>query len=169
MKRMMQKMAAGFTLVELMIVVVILGILAAVAIPAFSRYVKRSKTSEATENINAIYNSEVTYFNRAPEMNGNPSAQFISATASPATVPHAQRLPGTWTAADWTAIGFATDKPVYFSYTATAANTAGSSTVTIQAEGDLDGNSSTSHFQRIATVSGSEVVGGAITNTNELE
>jgi prepilin-type N-terminal cleavage/methylation domain-containing protein len=47
MKRSLKKLMAGFTLVELMIVVVILGILAAVAIPAFSRYIKRSKTTEA--------------------------------------------------------------------------------------------------------------------------
>ena len=47
MNRSLKRLMAGFTLVELMIVVVILGILAAVAIPAFTRYVKRSKTSEA--------------------------------------------------------------------------------------------------------------------------
>ncbi len=60
MKRSMKKVLAGFTLVELMIVVVILGILAAVAIPAFTRYVKRSKTSEATGNISKIYQGEVS-------------------------------------------------------------------------------------------------------------
>ena len=35
----------GFTLVELMIVVVIMGLLAAVALPSFSRYVRRSRTA----------------------------------------------------------------------------------------------------------------------------
>jgi len=164
----MKKMS-GFTLVELMIVVVILGILAAVAIPAFSRYVKRSKTSEATENINGIYNGEVTYYNRSPELNGNPSAQFIATSAQPSTVPHMQKAQGVFTGSDWTSVGYASDKALYYSYQAFAAGTGSNSNATVRANGDLDGDTNTSQFQRVITVFGAEVAGSAMAIVNEVE
>ena len=51
----------GFTLIELMIVVAIIGILAAIAIPNFMRYQAKAKQSEARTNLGAIFTSEVTY------------------------------------------------------------------------------------------------------------
>lgn len=52
----------GFTLIELMIVIAIIGILAAIAIPNYLRYQTRAKTSEARANLKGIYTSELAYY-----------------------------------------------------------------------------------------------------------
>lgn len=48
----------GFTLVELMIVIVIIGVLAAVAIPSFKKYKAKAKTAEATLQLGALYTGQ---------------------------------------------------------------------------------------------------------------
>ncbi len=59
MKNLNQK---GFTLVELMVVVAIIGILSAVAIPNFKKYQAKSKQSEAKLQLSGIYTTETAFF-----------------------------------------------------------------------------------------------------------
>jgi len=52
----------GFTLIELMIVVAIIGILAAIAIPNFLRFQAKSKQSEAKTNLGGIFTAQIAFF-----------------------------------------------------------------------------------------------------------
>ena len=52
----------GFTLIELMIVVAIIGILAAIAIPNFLKFQAKAKQSEAKNNLSAIYTAQISIF-----------------------------------------------------------------------------------------------------------
>ncbi len=57
-----RKKSAGFTLIELMIVVVIIGILAALAIPRFMRVASKAKQSEAKQLLKQVYSMQHAYF-----------------------------------------------------------------------------------------------------------
>jgi len=52
----------GFTLIELMIVVAIIGIIATIAIPNFLMYQAKTKQTEAKTNLGIIFSAQITYF-----------------------------------------------------------------------------------------------------------
>ncbi len=52
----------GFTLIEIMIVVVIIGILSAIAIPNFMKFRSRAWQAEAKANLAAVHNCQLIYF-----------------------------------------------------------------------------------------------------------
>lgn len=62
MKKLIAKTKKGFTLVELMIVVAIIGILAAIAIPNFIKFQARSKQSEAKTNLKGLFQAMKSYY-----------------------------------------------------------------------------------------------------------
>ncbi len=55
-------LANGFTLIELMIVVAIIGLLAALAIPNFLKFQARSKQSEAKANLKSVFTAQKSYY-----------------------------------------------------------------------------------------------------------
>ena len=103
------KSEKGFTLIELMIVVAIIGILAAIAIPNFLSYQKKAKTSEAKVNLGAIRTSEESY--KAE------NDAYLNCAAYPGAAPTSAKQ--SWVVADsggFNTIGFAPSGNVYYQY-----------------------------------------------------
>lgn len=165
----------GFTLIELMTVVVIVGILASVAIPMVSRYLRKSKTAEAGINLRKIYDGECAYYIEEKITEGGLviSKQFIQLPSTPAlsTLGKGKRT-GDFEGSGWGAIRFNPDSPVLYSYETSAAGSGLTSSFTVRALGDMDADSDTSLFERVGTVNANtgEVSGGAAIYTlDELE
>jgi type IV pilus assembly protein PilA len=130
----------GFTLIELMIVVAILGILASVAIPAYLRFQMRAKASEASVNLQAISKTQDAYFAEF--------GTYVSAVATPAAIPGVTKTP--WPGGGgFDVLGWAPEGNVYFQYMITADDPSGGGAMlryTAEAAADLDSDSDPSFF-----------------------
>ena len=129
MSNLNRKAQKGFTLIELMIVVAIIGILAAIAIPNFLRFQLKSKSSEGKVNIAAIRTAEESYLAEfgvyVPTLALNPATGVPGATKDAWTI-----TPNV----DFDQLGFAPEGNVFFEYGVAVAGNAYS----ISAAADID-------------------------------
>jgi type IV pilus assembly protein PilA len=174
---MLKRIRGGFTLIELMIVVAIIGILAAVAIPAFMKNARKAKTTEAVTNVKKIYEGARSYYEEEMAKRGSIvvlDKQFprsvtaamtpLAATCAGSAV-NAKCTPAQWTTdskADepvWSSLKFQMTDPFYYHYAYNSTGVGGASKFDATAYGDLDTDGVMSTFE----MSGSVQADGTVT------
>lgn len=108
---------AGFTIIELMVVVTITGILAAIAIPTFTGYIYKSRTSEATEFLGEIKLRQEAHRAEFGAYHNQGSTSFDPNDFVPTLTSFSGGAPVAWpTDPDFAIIGARPDGAVRFGY-----------------------------------------------------
>ena len=132
----------GFTLIELMIVVAIIGILASIAIPSFINYQLTAKRAEAFANLGALAKAQKSYYAEFNTYVGVLSEPF----GGTGVVPNALKRDSTSINAAFAAVGWLPEGDVFFDYDTSVPGPLGlgcvcvGSCFTATAYGDLDGD-----------------------------
>ena len=147
MSKLLQKRRGGFTLIELMIVVAIIGILAAIAIPNFMRFQLKAKAGEGKTNLAAIRTAEESYMAEFGTYISTTSEHPLLASVGAMKIAWGSAAP-----AGFGTIGWAPEGAVYYSYQVNAA--ADGTDFLAEASSDIDGNGTYNEWAYVKPVPG---------------
>lgn len=175
---------SGFTLIELMVVLAIISVLAAVAIPAFMKYLKKSKTTEARQMVKKVYLGARAYYmdrSSARGMTSSPLPAQFPGPSVPATPTLGACCSGSndkcapsasyWTNPVWVALQFSMDDPHYYQYAYTTPDPQSSFTASAYGDLDCDGVYATFEMQGLVSSAVADGITGqaGLYRENDLE
>jgi len=149
---------------------VVIGILAAVSIPAFMKYMRRAKTTEAAPNLKKIFDGAKGYYEKGAVVTRTQATrqplQFPDSVGmtpiKPCCRQSGKKCSNTdWSSPTWKVIGFEISDPHYFQYRFSSRGRDDNAIFTAGAHADLDCDGILSTWERAGTVDEQRRVVGA--------
>lgn len=161
----------AIALIVVVIVAFVLGVLAAIAVPSFMKYMRRAKTTEAAPNLKKIFDGAKGYYEKGAVVGDVAQGtglelQFPESVGltpiKPCCRQSGKKCHNTdWSSPTWEAIGFEISDPHYFQYRFSSTGRLRRAQFTAGAHADLDCDGIFSTWERTGTVDAQERVVGA--------
>lgn len=140
----------GFTLIELMLVVTIIGLLATIAIPEYARSNLRAKAAERNTIAEAVGRAVSDRVLNSQEVASGAvgTPRVLEGSDNPPGTPGISKRAFVWSQAGWNQLSMVVEGGSYYSYSFRATDADGTGKVvdlSVWALGDLDGDGNTSH------------------------